>query len=156
MPSLAPAPEPAGDAAAPPKELADLFAVPAFQACLGQMGISSLIVAENFDTEEGHDQMLRAAIESLPVKPKKNKVLKIRMQKALEDLLLRFSVFEQLDEDGDCFIDEEEAKSPVAKRAISKTGTGEPGRAVRGGCDGGERQLPGLPRALCGREPGRG
>ena len=132
MPSLAPAPEPAGDAAAPPKELADLFAVPAFQACLGQMGISSLVVAENFDTEEGHDQMLRAAIEALPVKPKKNKVLK--MQKALQDLLLRFSVFEQLDADGDCFIDEEESKSPVAKKAISKTAGGESVGAVRGGC----------------------
>ena len=112
--------------------------------------------AENFDTEEGHDQMLRTAIESLPVKPKKNKVLKIRMQKALEDLLLRFSVFEQLDEDGDCFIDEEEAKSPVAKKAISKTGGGESVGAVRGGCDGGERQLPDLPRALRRRQPGRG
>ena len=79
-------------------------------------------------------------------------MLKIRMQKAL-DLLLRFSVFEQLDEDGDCFIDEEEAKSPVAKKAISKTGGGESVGAVRGGCDGGERQLPGLPRAL---RPARG
>jgi hypothetical protein len=125
MPSLAPPPEPAGDAPTPPKELADLFAVTAFQACLAQMGISSLSdFAENFDTQEGHDQMLRAAIESLPTKPKKNKVLKIRMQKALEDLLMRFSVFEQLDEDGDCFIDEEEAKSPLAKKVLSKSGCG--------------------------------
>ena len=73
MPSLAPAPEPAGDTAAPPKERVDLFAVPAFQACLAEIGISSLVGFENFDTEEGYDQMLRAAIESLPVKPKKNK-----------------------------------------------------------------------------------
>ena len=53
-------------------------------------------------------------------------------------------------------IDEEEAKSPVAKKAISKTGGGNLSERVRGGCDGGERQLPGLPRALRRREPGGG
>ena len=55
--------------------------------------------AENFDAEEGHDQLLRDAVAVLPTNPKKNKVLKARVQKILEDLLLHFGVFEEIADD---------------------------------------------------------
>ena len=55
---------------------------------------------------------------------KKKKVLKIRARKALDDLLLRFRIFEELDKDGDCSIDRAECAAPAAARVVAKDGGG--------------------------------
>eukprot|EP01046_Picozoa_sp_COSAG06_P003123 COSAG06_NODE_118_length_23136_cov_18.029257_7_plen_850_part_00 len=126
--ALSLSPVPAAAAAADdawPEELAELVAVPAVAACLAEVGIHRFSdFAENFDTDEGHDKLLLDAVAALPTKPKKNKVLKIRMQKVLADLLLRFRIFEELDVDGDCTIDKDECGSPAAARVVAKAGGG--------------------------------
>ena len=61
------------------------------------MGYKSML---HFDLEEGHDQKLLEAWATMPDKPKKRKVLKIRNRKVIDGLLLLFKVFEELDADG--------------------------------------------------------
>eukprot|EP01047_Picozoa_sp_COSAG01_P127331 COSAG01_NODE_56581_length_317_cov_1.151376_1_plen_67_part_10 len=52
---------------------------------------------EIIDAEEGHDTLLRAAVEALPDKPKKKRQAKARSRTALEDLLASLAIFEELD-----------------------------------------------------------
>ena len=115
-------------AAAPatwPPDIAELVAIPSVKACLDEMGIATIgDWAENFDPEESHDKHLLDAVVALPEKPKKKKVLKIRARKALDDLLLRFRIFEELDKDGDCSIDRAECAAPAAARVVAKDGGG--------------------------------
>jgi len=109
-----------------PPDLVELVGIPAVKACLAEMGIVTIgDFAENFDPEdEDHDKNLLDAVAALPEKPKKKKVLKIRVCKALDDLLLRFRIFEELDEDGDCRIDRAECAAPAAARVVAKGGGG--------------------------------
>lgn len=104
-----------------PPELEELATIPAVKACLHEMGITSIgDFAENFDPEDGHDKILLDAVATLPDKPKRKKVQKVRARKVLDDLLLRFRIFEQLDEDGDCNIDRNELAHPAAAAVVSK------------------------------------
>ena len=44
---------------------------------------------------------MQAALDSLPVKPKRNRATKVRLQRVFSDLLLRFRIFEALAADGE-------------------------------------------------------
>eukprot|EP01043_Picozoa_sp_COSAG02_P015626 COSAG02_NODE_670_length_18676_cov_29.852029_1_plen_399_part_10 len=100
-----------------PKELAELTGIPSFAACLAELGVRSIAdFGENVDLDEGHGDMLKAVVEQLPSKPKKNRALKVRAQKVLSDLLLRLAIFEELDADGDCRLDSSECRALAAAK----------------------------------------
>ena len=99
-----------------PAELLELVSLAPVKSFLEQIGVGELAeFAENFDIDEGHDRMLRDAVAVLPDMPKKNKVLKARVQKVLNDLLLRLSVFEEIADD-DCTI----GPAQLAARAVAR------------------------------------
>ena len=81
-----------------PAELAELVAIPSFAMCLKSLDVSSLAdFAECVDVDEGHDALLRAAVDALPSKPRKSKLLRNRAQASLADLLQRLAFFIEYD-----------------------------------------------------------
>eukprot|EP01046_Picozoa_sp_COSAG06_P053498 COSAG06_NODE_9266_length_1943_cov_1.715293_1_plen_626_part_01 len=96
--SPSPAPSSPGPANAWPAELAELMSIPAFVACLAELDVHSMVdFADCIDVDEGHDEQLRAVLEALPSKPRKNKVLRNRVLASLADLMQRLSIFIEYD-----------------------------------------------------------
>eukprot|EP01044_Picomonas_judraskeda_P006680 COSAG03_NODE_677_length_6352_cov_24.786982_6_plen_412_part_01 len=111
------------DATAWPAELQDLVSIPAFAACLATMEVASLTdFGENVDLEEGHDEQMLAVIEALPAKPKKNRAIKVRAERCLQDLLLRFRIYDGLDKDGDCELSKEECHAAPTSVVVARAG----------------------------------
>jgi hypothetical protein len=65
---------------------------------------------------------MQAVIEALPVKPKKNRAIKIRAQRCLSDLLLRFRMYDNLDVDGDCELSKAECAAAPQSQLVARGG----------------------------------
>ena len=108
-----------------PLELQELVSCPPVAEFLTSLGVDSLAAfAEIVDLEEGHDAQLRAAVEALSDKPKKNKQRKARARRTLTDLLAQQVIFEELDADGGGRLTKAEARGPAASRVAAIEGGG--------------------------------
>ena len=71
---------------------------------------------------QGHDRTMQAVIDALPVKPKKNRAIKVRAQRCLGDLLQRFRLYETLDADGDCELSKAECAAAPESQLVTRAG----------------------------------
>ena len=109
--------------AAWPAELEELIGLPPFAECLASLEIASLQdFLETFDAEEGHDKLLRDALAGLPDKPKKKRIIKARSNTALNDLLARLAIFEEVDQSGDGMLTLQEVAQLPPDRVVPKAG----------------------------------
>jgi hypothetical protein len=95
---LAPTLSSSASAAAWPTELVELVSIASFAACLAELDVHSMAdFADCIDVDEGHGEQLRAVLEALPSKPRKNKVLRNRALASLADLMQWLSIFIEYD-----------------------------------------------------------
>eukprot|EP01047_Picozoa_sp_COSAG01_P065982 COSAG01_NODE_9018_length_2581_cov_4.675262_1_plen_692_part_01 len=108
-----------------PAALQGLVGYPPVAECLGRLGVHSLAdFGEIIDADEGHDALLRAAVEALPDKPKKKRQAKARARTALEDLLASLAIFEELDVRDQGHLTRAEAGSAAAGKVTARADAG--------------------------------